>query len=271
MPQTEPELDALKSQMKATWMAGDFGEVAKHIDSAAQEFVARRDVRAGMRVLDVACGTGNLAVYAAKAGAAVTGVDIATNLIRAARSRAAREGLQIQYDEGDAEEMPYPDASFDLTITMFGAMFAPRQDVTAAELVRVTRPGGRIGMANWAPTGFVSDLFRTSATHAPPPPGAPSPLFWGEEANVRTLFGDKVSELRCTPATADLRYPFSVSETVEFYKTYFGPTLRAFSRLDEAGQAAFRRDLEAIYAEHNVATDGTVHIKGEYLDVDARR
>lgn len=149
------EIEALKARLKASWMAGDFGQIAKYSEPFAEQFITRRAIQPGMQVLDVVCGTGNLAIPAARAGAIVTGVDIATNLLEQARSRAKAEGLNIQFDQGDAEQLPYPDASFDFVVSMFGAMFAPRPEMVAAELVRVCRSGGRIAMANWTSDGFI--------------------------------------------------------------------------------------------------------------------
>lgn len=165
MSQPAIDIDALKSRLKATWMAGDFGLIAKSYEAGAAEFVRRIGLVPGSRVLDVACGTGNLAVPAARTGAEVTGVDIATNLLEQARARAAAEGLTARFDEGDAEMLPYPDASFDAVISMFGVMFAPRPERSAAELLRVCRPGGRIALANWTPSGFVGQMFKTITTH----------------------------------------------------------------------------------------------------------
>lgn len=181
MSTASPEMESLKTRLKGMWMAGDFGQVAKMIEVAGEEFIARLSLKPGVLLLDVACGTGNLAIPAARAGAIVTGVDIATNLLEQARARAESEGLKIQFDEGDAENLPYPDSSFDLVVTMFGAMFAPRPDLVAAELKRVCRPGGRIVMANWTPEGFIGQMFKVTGKHAAPPPNMPSPLQWGSE------------------------------------------------------------------------------------------
>ena len=160
MSATNPEMEALKTRLRGMWMAGDFGEIARTIEAGAEEFITRLAPRPGERVLDVACGSGNLAIPAARSGATVTGVDIATNLLEQARARAASEGLTIQFDEGDAERLPYDDASFDTVVTMFGAMFAPRPELVAAELTRVCRPGGRMAMANWTPEGFIGQMFK---------------------------------------------------------------------------------------------------------------
>src|SRR5882757_6125504 len=169
------DLTALKQRMRDTWMAGDFGVIAWYNVKLGEQFVSRIKIQPGMKVLDVACGTGNVTLPVARAGATVTGVDIAPNLLEQARVRAAKEGLKIQFDEGDAESLPYPDASFDIVLSMFGAMFAPRPEVVAAELLRVCRPGGLIAMGNWTPTGFVGQMFKITSRHAPPPPGVPAP------------------------------------------------------------------------------------------------
>ena len=158
---TSSEMDALKTKLRATWIAGDFGQIAKYYTDEAEDFINRLNLKPGMKVLDVACGTGNLALPAARAGADVTGVDIAPNLVEQARENAKREGLNVQFDEGDAEALPYDDASFDAVVTMFGAMFAPRPELVAAELKRVCRPGGFIAMANWTPAGFIGQMFKT--------------------------------------------------------------------------------------------------------------
>src|SRR5579859_7132205 len=181
----EVPIEQLKASMRATWMAGDFGVVAKTIAAAAEGFVARLPVSPGARVLDVACGTGNSAIPMARRGTIVTGVDIAPNLLEQARERAAAEGVEVTFDEGDAEQLPYADASFDAVVTMFGAMFAPRPALFASELARVLRPGGLLAMANWNPAGFTGKMFKVGAGHVPPPPGIAPPVLWGDDATVR--------------------------------------------------------------------------------------
>jgi ubiquinone/menaquinone biosynthesis C-methylase UbiE len=208
---------------------------------------------------------------AAKAGAIVIGIDIAPNLLDEARSRAAREQVKVEFEEGDAEALPYKDCAFDLVVSMFGAMFAPRPDVAASELGRVCRPGGHIAMANWTPTGFIGELFKVTNKHIISPAGVPSPLLWGEETMVRERFGSHATDIRIRRMLAQLKCPFSIPETVEFYRLYYGPTLRAFTSLSEVGQAALRRDLEDLYTQHNKATDGTTTIEAEYLEVVATR
>lgn len=264
-------LEVLKTKLRATWMAGDFGEIAKSYAAGAEEFVRGLNIQPGARVLDVACGTGNLALPAARLGASVTGVDIAPNLLEQARATAQREGLTVQFDEGDAEALPYENGSFDAVITMFGAMFAPRPDLTAAELKRVCKPGGVIAMANWTPTGFIGQMFKIVASHVPPPPGVPSPLLWGSEDAVRERLADGTSGLQTSRQSVRFVYPFGPAETVEVFRVYYGPTFNAFNALDENGQAALYRDMTQHWTTHNQATDGTTDVPSEYLKVVAVR
>ena len=265
------ELDALKSRLRATWIAGDFGEIAKSYADGAKAFIDGLDLQPGMRVLDVACGTGNLALPAAQRGAVVTGVDIAPNLIEQARENAKREGLNVQFDEGDAENLSYADGSFDAVVTMFGAMFTPRPDVTAAEMKRVVRPGGFIAMANWTPAGFIGQMFKIVGKHVTPPALMPSPLMWGVEEAVRERLGDGITSLEAKPQSVVFRFPSTPAEVVERFRVYYGPTNKAFGALDEAAQAALRSDLEELWSKHNRATDGTTEVESEYLKVFAVR
>lgn len=270
MSSMKPEIESLKTRLKSMWMAGNFAEVAKVIETGAEDFVSRLELKPGDRVLDVACGTGNLAIPAARAGAQVTGVDIATNLLEQARQRAAAENLTIQFDEGDAEDLPYADASFDVVVTMFGAMFAPRPELVASELVRVCRPGGRIAMANWTPEGFIGQMFKTTGKHVTPPP-IPSPVKWGDEQVVRERFNNGVSDLMLTRRMCEFKYSVSPGEVVAFFRAYYGPTQRAFGSLDENGQAALHSDLERLWSDNNKASDGKTHVDGEYLEVVATK
>lgn len=262
----------LKARQKATWESGDFGQVAKTIVPVAEEFMARLPLRPGLRVLDVACGSGNLAMVAARRGCATHGADIAVNLLGQARERAAAESLAIEFKEGDAEALPYPDGAFDAVVTMFGAMFAPRPEVVAAELRRVTRPGGFIAMANWTPEGFIGKMFEVFKRHLPPPPpGLPSVMLWGHEPSVRQrLVG--FAEVRTERRIAVMRYPYSPAGTVDFFRRYYGPTGKAFDSLAPAAQAALHRDLVELQAAHNVAkTPDTTEAHAEYLEVVATR
>lgn len=269
--QISAEMDALKSKLRGMWIAGDFGQIAKSIETGAEEFVTRLDLQPGIRVLDVACGTGNLAIPAAKSGADVTGIDIAPNLIEQAISRAEAEGVSAKFDVGDAEDLPYDDASFDVVMTMFGAMFAPRPDVTAAELKRVTKPGGLIAMANWTAEAFTGEMFKTNAKHVPPPPGMAPPLQWGNEDIVRERFSEGISDLQMTRRKITFNYPFGPADVVEHFRKFFGPTQKAFESLDEPGQAALRKDLVELWEKHNRASDGTTEVESEYLEVRAIR
>jgi SAM-dependent methyltransferase len=268
---TSSELDALKTRLRATWIAGDFGQIARYYASDAEAFVNGLGLEPDMELLDVACGTGNTALPAARAGALVTGVDIAPNLVEQARENAKRAGLDIQFDEGDAEALPYPHASFDAVLTMFGAMFAPRPELVAAELKRVCLPGGFIAMANWTPTGFIGQMFKINASHVPPPPGMPSPVLWGVEETVRQRFGEGISPLETQLQTIHWAFPFSPAEVVEHFRLYYGPTQKAFAALDESKQAALRKDLEQLWTTNNRATDGTTEVDSEYLKVVATR
>lgn len=261
------EMETLKSRLKTTWEAGDFSQIARHIETAAEDFIGRLDVRPGMKVLDVACGNGNLAVVAARNGADVTGIDIADNLVESAKQRAAELGLNIKFEQGDAEALPYDDDSFDAVMTMYGAMFAPRPEVTASELVRVCKPGGTVAMANWTPGGFAGKMFKVAGKYLPPP-DMPSPVMWGVPDTVRERFGDRLTDLRTTPRMARFEYDFPPAKVVELFKTYFGPTVMAFKAIAPENREAYRADLEALWTENNVADDADkTHIDSEYLEV----
>ncbi|HEY0049205.1 MAG TPA: class I SAM-dependent methyltransferase [Pyrinomonadaceae bacterium] len=265
------EMETLKTKLKATWISGDFGKIAGSFTAGAARFVERLNLKPGMRVLDVACGSGNQSIPAARAGAEVTGVDIAPNLIEQAGEWAANENLKIRFDEGDAENLPYPDAEFDVVMTMFGAMFAPRPARVAAELLRVCRPGSVIAMANWTPTGFTGQMFKIVGSHVKPPQNMPSPLLWGDEATVRERLGEGVSEINFNPRLISLTFPFGVKETIDFWREFYGPTHKAFAALDEKGQAALHRDLEKLWADNNLSANGITHVKAEYTEVTAIR
>jgi SAM-dependent methyltransferase len=267
-----PDIQSIKARQKSTWESGDFGQVAKFIMTDAEQFMASIDLLPGTKVLDAACGTGNLAVLAARRGCITSGLDIASNLLAQARERAQKESLAIDYTEGDAEAMPYPDASFDAVVSMFGVMFAPRPERVVSELCRVVKPGGIIALANWAPDGFIGKMFTVFARHLPPPAGFPSPLLWGDEAVVRARFAGVGEDLRLTRRTARMHYPFNPAGTVDFFRRYYGPTLRAFASLDATGQAALLRDLVELQARHNVATGADeTETPSEYLEIQARR
>ena len=268
-----PSIEQLKQNLRAMWMAGDFGVIAKTIDGGAEEFIHRLGIPAGTIVLDVACGTGNQSIPLARSGCVVTGVDISTHLLEQARERANAEGLKIQFDEGDAEALPYADGTFEAVVSMFGAMFAPRPEVMISEVARVLRPGGQLGMANWNPESFTGEMFRMGSKHVPPPPGVPPPVLWGDEKTARERLSRHFTEVRTEiiPIVFDL--PMNPAGAVQFFRTYFGPTKTQFSRLDAAGQQALAADMEAMWSRANVAPDPESHtvVKNEYMQVTARR
>lgn len=266
-------MQQLKESMRAAWMAGDFGMIAKATTLGAEDFVTRLDIPPDAHVLDVACGTGNTAIPLARRGARVTGVDIAPNLLEQARERAAAEGLDITFHEGDAEQLPYPNATFDAVVTMFGAMFAPRHEVVAAEFVRVLKPGGLLAMANWTPSGFAGQMFRVTARHAGAPLGVTPPVHWGHAKIVRDRLAGSFENVELEAVAIEFDIPASPAGAVSFFRTYFGPTQAAFDSLDEAGQSALAVDLEALWAGANKAPDPASRtiIENEYLQVIARR
>ena len=267
------ELEALKTKQKATWESGDYGQIAQSIEHVAEEFMARRRILAGSRVLDVACGTGNLALIAARQGGTVTGADIADNLLAQARVRAAAERLRIDFQQGDAEALPFETETFDLCVSMFGVMFTPQPAVAASELWRVTKPGGQIALANWTPEGFIGKMFAVFKAHLPsPPPGIPSPMEWGKEVAVKQRLQTGFADIRLQRRMAPMRYPFPPAETVEFFRKHYGPTLRAFESLAIPGQAALRRELVELQTRYNVAQrTGETEVAAEYLEVVATR
>src|ERR1700693_2718217 len=218
-----PQMEQLKKNMKAAWMAGDFGQIAKYLEEGAAEVIEGLEIRRGADVLVVACGTGDTAVSAARPGANVVGVDIATNLLEQARARAASEGLKAEFREGDAEALPFGVAEFDAVISMFGAMFAPRPDLVATELARVCRVDGFIAMANWTPTGFVGKNFAINARYLPPPENLEAPVLWGKEEVITERFSKVGWKVKTTRRNMEFKYPFPVAEVVKLFREYFGP------------------------------------------------
>src|SRR4051812_9183027 len=265
---TTADFDQLKTRLKSTWMTGDYDLFSRYMEKDAEVFYQRLGITPGTRLLDVGCGAGQLALIAARAGAQVTGCDIATNWLEQARIRAAAEGLEITFEEGDAESLPYEDGQFDAVVTMFGAMFAPRPELVAAELTRVCRPGGTIAMANWTPAGFIGQMFKTIARHIAPS-GMPSPALWGDEATVRDRFRTGIADLKLTPRLYRFEYPFPPDAVVEFFRVNYGPMTRAFASLDASGQKILRSELIRLWSEHNTASDNTTKVEAEYLEVVA--
>ena len=261
-----PEVENLKTRLKTIWMAGDYDRFSRYLENGAREFYERLHVAPGSRLLDVGCGSGQLALIAAKDGLEVTGVDIASNLVERARARAQGEGLQARFEEADAEALPFEDASFDVVVSLIGAMFAPRPELVAKELLRVCKPGGTIAMANWTPQGFVGRMFKTISKFIAPS-GMPSPVLWGDETTVRERLGKGLSELNMVRRHYTFSYPFSPSEVVEFFRLNYGPSNQAFASLDVGGGESLRQDLEALWSAHNRAGMGCTTVFAEYLEV----
>jgi len=262
--------DPATERIRSTWTAGDFGRIAVGYAPGAAEFIARLGLARGERVLDVACGTGNLALPAARAGANTTGIDIAPSLIAQAIASADDEGIAARFDVGDAEELPYADGSFDTVVSMFGAMFAARPTRAAAELLRVTRSAGRIAMANWTPTGFIGQMLRIVVGYAPPPPGSQSVLHWGDEAVVRERLAG-VKRIDCVRRRIVFEYPCSPADTVGLFRDWYGPTVRAFAAVDAERHALLEHDLTALWSENNHGDGTTTCVESEYLEVIAVR
>ena len=265
-----PEMDALKTRLKTTWESGDYGVFAKYLEPGALQFFERLNIPAGTRLLDIACGAGQLTIPAARKGIQVTAIDLAANLVEQARARALAEHLQARIDQGDAESLPYPDASFDVALSLIGSMFAPRPELVASEMIRVCRPAGRVIMGNWTPQGHVGQMFKVIGKYAPPPPNFPSPLLWGDEATCRQRFGAAVSDLKITRYFYPFVYPFAPAKVVDFFFDYYGPTNRAYAALGETRQA-LHAELTELWTRNNIATDGTTHVESEYIEVIGTR
>jgi ubiquinone/menaquinone biosynthesis C-methylase UbiE len=268
--QTAPDLTTVKHNQQRVWASGDYAAVAARIQFIAEHLVDAADLTANSQVLDVATGSGNAAIAAARCGASVTGIDYVPTLLERARVRAAAEGVAVEFADGDAEDLSFPDASFDVVISVLGVMFTANQDRAASELLRVARPGGTIALANWTPASFVGEMFRTVGRHVPPPASVRSPLQWGTEPRLAELLGGGVSELRARPRTFVFRFR-SPDEFVDFFRTNYGPVHVAFAKLDEVGRAALRRDLAELASSHDRSTGASLAIPSEYLEVVAIR
>jgi ubiquinone/menaquinone biosynthesis C-methylase UbiE len=262
------DLRAVTQVQRQVWSKGDFAKIGNRAQIVGEHLCETVDLRSGERVLDVACGSGNTALAASRRFGDVVGVDYVPGLLAHGRERAAAEGLEVEFVEGDAQELPFEDASFDVVLSTFGAMFAPDQPRTAAELMRVCRPGGRIGMSNWTPDGLV--FFSIIAKHAPPPPGIDPPTLWGTEERVRELFGDGIAELRIEPCTLTFRYR-SPEHWLEYFRAYFGPIMMAFERVGEEGAAALEADLLEGMRANNRGGNGALVMPGSYVEVVATR
>jgi ubiquinone/menaquinone biosynthesis C-methylase UbiE len=267
-----PDFQAATQAQQETWSEGDFAMVANVVLYGAETLAESLQILPGEKVLDVACGSGNGAIAAARrAWGNTTGVDFVPALLERARERAAAERLEIEFVEGDAQELPFEDASFDVVMSIYGVMFAPDQEKAAAELLRVTRPGGRIGLASWAPDGGLAGLFMTVFKHTGgPPPGMMPPVLWGTEERVRELLGDGVAEFSFQRRPSRQTF-FSADHYIDFFHRYFGPIKTAFEKVGPEGEEALSADLRAWLEEQNVAGDKAVVIEPEYLEVVASR
>jgi ubiquinone/menaquinone biosynthesis C-methylase UbiE len=264
-----PDFAAIKERQQQTWASGDFSVVAARIMPIAEQLVDNADLRAGWHVLDVATGSANGAIAAARLGCTVVGIDYVPELLERGRTRAAAEGLAIELIEGDAEALPFADESFDAVTSVFGSMFAPNHQQTANELLRVSKPGGTIALASWTPDGFIGELFKTVASYVPPPAGVQSPLLWATERHLRHLFGGGITSLEVKERIFTYRFP-SAEDFVAFFRTWYGPTVKAFAALDEKTGDALERDLVALAQRYDrLDGDDAVAIPAAYTEAVA--
>jgi len=264
-PLPMPDLAAIKQRQQATWSSGDYHMIGTQIQVVSELMIEALDVHSNERVLDVATGSGNAALAAARRGCDVIGIDYVPSLLARARRRADAEGLPAEFVEGDAEALPFRDGRFDVVSSVFGAMFAPDQERTASELVRVCRAGGRIGLVAHTPDGFIGQLFKVVGRHVPPPAGVRSPIQWGTEERLRELFGDVIGELRAEKRLYRFRYR-SPEAYLDYWRRFYGPTLKAFEAVGEDGREALEQDLLQLIASFNRADDGTMVVPTEYLE-----
>ena len=261
----QPDLTAVKTRQQAAWSSGDYAIVGTTLQIVGEDLCETLDLRPGSKVLDVAAGNGNATLAAARRWCDVTSTDYVRALLNNGRDRAAAERLKVDFREADAENLPFADKSYDVVMSTFGVMFTADQDKAAAEMLRVCRSGGKIGMANWTPDGFIGQLFKTLGKHVTPPAGVKSPALWGTRARLDEMFG-KAGEIDAQPRMFVFRYR-SPEHWLEVFKTFYGPMLKAFAALDAAKQDALRNDLLALVRQFNRATDGTVAVRSEYLEV----
>ncbi|NML18032.1 class I SAM-dependent methyltransferase [Azohydromonas caseinilytica] len=265
-PVPTPDLAAVKARQLAAWSSGDYAVVGTTLQIVGETLCEALDLRSGERVLDIAAGNGNASLAAARRWCAVTSTDYVPALLERGRARAAAEGLDLEFREADAEALPFDDASFDAVVSTFGAMFAPDAPRVAAEMLRVCRPGGRIGLANWTPQGFIGQMFKTIGRHVPPPPGVSSPALWGTRERIDELFGAQASRIEAAPRHFAFRYR-SPLHMLQVFRGFYGPVLKAFAALDAAGQTALANDLLDLYGRFNRAGDGSLVAPSEYLEI----
>jgi len=261
-----PDLAAIKQRQQATWASGDFAVIGITLQIVGESLAEAADIRAGERVLDVAAGNGNATLAAARRFAQVTSTDYVPALLEKGAARARADGLAVEFQVADAEDLPFPDGSFDVALSTFGAMFTPDHARPAREMLRVVRSGGRIGLANWTPEGFIGELFRVIGAYIPAPAGLKSPALWGTEPHIVELFGTKAAEIRTARKMFNFRYR-SPAHWVQIFRDYYGPTHKAFAALDATGQQALEADITALLERRNVGGPGSLVVPGEYLEV----
>jgi ubiquinone/menaquinone biosynthesis C-methylase UbiE len=265
-PPVQPDLKAIKARQQGAWSSGDYAVVGTTLQIVGEELCEALDVRSGQKVLDVAAGNGNVSLAAARRWCDVVATDYVPSLLDRARERAAAERLSIEFREADAEGLPFPDASFDVVVSTFGVMFTPDQDRAAAELVRVCKRGGKIGLANWTPDGFIGQVFKTIGKHVPPPPGARSPALWGTRARLAELFEPHASSVQSAQRHFVFRYR-SAEHWLEIFRTYYGPLHKTFAALASPAQSALEHDLISLIGQFNRSGDGSMVVPSEYLEV----
>ncbi|GAA4404437.1 class I SAM-dependent methyltransferase [Quisquiliibacterium transsilvanicum] len=262
----QPDLAAIKARQQLAWSSGDYARIGTTLQIVGESLCEALDLRPGEKVLDVAAGNGNASLAAARRWCDVVATDYVPALLERARARAAADGLELSFQEADAEALPFADARFDVVVSTFGVMFTPDQDRAAAEMLRVCRPGGRIGLANWTPDGFIGQLFKTIGRHVPPAAGARSPALWGTPARIAEMFEAQASSIQAAPRQFVFRYP-SPQHWVDYFRTWYGPVLKAFAALDGPAQEALGKDLVELAGKFNRSGDHTMVVPGEYLEI----
>ena len=263
--QPAPDLAALKSRQQSAWASGDYSVIGARLQIVGENLCEALDLRSGEKVLDIAAGNGNATLAAARRWAEVTSTDYVPELLERGRERAMANGLAVEFQQADAEALPFKDASFDVVVSTFGVMFTPDQDKAAKEMLRVCRPGGRIGMANWTPESFIGQVFKTIGKHIPPMPGVRSPALWGTKARLEEMFGGQAG-IEATSRMYNFRYR-SPAHWLEVFRTWYGPVYKAFEALPQPGKTALEEDFLALIARFNRAKDGTMVVPAEYLEV----
>jgi len=267
---TQPDLDTVKTRQQGAWSSGDYAIIGTTLQIVGEALCEALDLRAGQKVLDVAAGNGNVTLAAARRWCEVVSTDYVPALLERGRERAAAERLAIEFRQADAEALPFVDASFDVVVSTFGVMFTPNQDKAATELLRVCKPGGKIGLANWTPEGFIGQLFKTIGKHMPPPAGVKSPALWGTGARITEFFGMQASSIQLEQRDFVFRYR-SAQHWLDVFKSYYGPLLKTFGALDPQAQAALTDDLLALIKRFDRSGDKTIVVPSEYLEVVVTR